>query len=58
MFLAHDKSLRHSQLISDVFQDENDVAEQLVGFLQQFLSVFSELQGKNLYLTGESVSPR
>lgn len=35
-------------------RDEEDVAEQLVGFLQQFLGVFSELQGKNLYLTGES----
>ena len=37
-------------------QNENDVAEQLVGFMQQFLEIFSELKGKNLYLTGESVS--
>ncbi|KAF8729774.1 hypothetical protein AX14_006055 [Amanita brunnescens Koide BX004] len=35
-------------------QDEEDVASQLVGFLQQFLEVFSELKGKNFYLTGES----
>ena len=26
-----------------------------MGFLQQFLDVFSELQGKKLYLSGESV---
>jgi hypothetical protein len=40
------------------WQDENDVAEQLVGFFQQFLEIFTELKGKKLYLTGESVSPR
>ncbi|KAG6370259.1 Alpha/Beta hydrolase protein [Boletus reticuloceps] len=28
--------------------------DQLVGFLQQFLDVFSELKGKKLWLTGES----
>ena len=39
------------------WQNEIDVAEQIVGFLQQFLEVFSELKGKNFYLTGESVSP-
>jgi len=38
------------------WQDENDVARQLVGFLQQFLEIFSELKGKKFYLTGESVS--
>ena len=38
------------------WQDENDVAAQLVGFLQQFLEVFRELKGKKFYLTGESVS--
>lgn len=27
-----------------------------MGFLEQFLNVFSELKGKNLYLSGESVS--
>lgn len=36
-------------------QNEEDVAAQLVGFMQQFLEVFSELKGKKLYLTGESV---
>ncbi|KAF8485110.1 alpha/beta-hydrolase [Russula ochroleuca] len=35
-------------------KDENDIAQQLVGFLQQFLEIFKELKGKNLYLTGES----
>jgi carboxypeptidase D len=35
-------------------KNENDVAAQLVGFLQQFLEIFSELKGKNFYLTGES----
>ncbi|KAJ7755173.1 alpha/beta-hydrolase [Mycena metata] len=34
--------------------DENGVAEQVVGFFQQFLEVFAELQGKKLYLSGES----
>ena len=43
-----------SQGIPDA-KDENDVAEQLVGFFQQFLSIFSELENKNFYLTGESV---
>ncbi|KAF8638468.1 hypothetical protein AX17_002179 [Amanita inopinata Kibby_2008] len=35
-------------------RNEDDLSEQLVGFLQQFLEVFSELKGKNFYLTGES----
>lgn len=34
--------------------DEDDLAAQLVGFLQQFLEVFSELKNKRFYLTGES----
>ncbi|KAG2053778.1 alpha/beta-hydrolase [Suillus hirtellus] len=42
-----------SQGIPDA-QNEDDVATQLVGFLQQFLEVFSDLKGKKLYLTGES----
>ncbi|KAG2090018.1 Alpha/Beta hydrolase protein [Suillus discolor] len=42
-----------SQGIPDA-QNEDDVATQVVGFLQQFLEVFSELKGKKLYLTGES----
>ena len=37
-------------------RNEDDLAAQLVGFMQQFLDVFSELKGKKLYLTGESVS--
>jgi hypothetical protein len=37
-------------------QNEDDLSAQLVGFMQQFLEVFSELKGKKLYLTGESVS--
>ncbi|KAG2134925.1 Alpha/Beta hydrolase protein [Suillus bovinus] len=35
-------------------QNEDDVSAQLVGFMQQFLEVFSELKGKKLYLSGES----
>uniref|UniRef100_A0A0W0FQN8 Carboxypeptidase n=1 Tax=Moniliophthora roreri TaxID=221103 RepID=A0A0W0FQN8_MONRR len=34
--------------------NEDDLAEQLVGFFNQFLEVFSELKGKKLYLSGES----
>lgn len=41
-----------------LWQNENDVAEQLVGFLRQFLEIFRELKGKKFYLTGESVSLR
>lgn len=37
-------------------KDEEELVEQLVGFMQQFLDVFRELRGKKLYLTGESVS--
>ncbi|KAG6877822.1 hypothetical protein C0993_003606 [Termitomyces sp. T159_Od127] len=35
-------------------KDEDDLAAQLVGFLQQFLDVFSELKNKKFYLSGES----
>ncbi|KXN88358.1 Carboxypeptidase cpdS [Leucoagaricus sp. SymC.cos] len=35
-------------------RNEDDLAEQLVGFLQQFLEVFSEMKGKKFYLSGES----
>jgi len=38
-------------------KNEEELAAQLVGFMQQFLKVFKELEGKNLYLTGESVCP-
>lgn len=39
-------------------QNEDDLAAQFVGFLQQFLKVFPELKGKKTYLTGESVGCR
>ncbi|KAG6846794.1 hypothetical protein H0H93_011834, partial [Arthromyces matolae] len=35
-------------------QNEDDLAAQVVGFLQQFLEVFSELKNKKLYVSGES----
>lgn len=35
-------------------QNEDDVAVQVIGFMQQFLEVFSELKGKKLYVSGES----
>ena len=38
------------------WQNEDDVAAQLVGFLQQFLEIFRELKGKKFYVAGESVS--
>ncbi|KAG6857722.1 hypothetical protein H0H87_004138 [Tephrocybe sp. NHM501043] len=34
--------------------NDDELAAQLTGFLGQFLEVFSELKGNNLYLTGES----
>jgi carboxypeptidase D len=37
-------------------QNEDDLAAQFVGFLQQFLEIFPELKGKMTYLAGESVS--
>ena len=37
-------------------QNENDIAAQIVGFMQQFLEVFAELKGKKFYVSGESVS--
>ena len=39
-------------------KNEDELAEQLVGFFQQFFEVFSELKGKHFYLTGESVGRR
>jgi carboxypeptidase D len=45
---------RFSQGILDA-QNEDDVAAQLIGFVQQFLEVFLELKAKKLYLTGERV---
>lgn len=43
--------------ISGRWQNEIDIAEQIVGFLQQFLEIFWELKGKKFYLAGESVCP-
>ncbi|KAF9564818.1 alpha/beta-hydrolase [Agrocybe pediades] len=34
--------------------NDDELAAQLMGFLEQFLDVFSELKGNNLWLTGES----
>lgn len=34
--------------------NERELATEFAGFLQQFLEVFSELKGKNLYASGES----
>ncbi|GLB37384.1 putative peptidase S10 family protein [Lyophyllum shimeji] len=34
--------------------NDDELAAQLTGFLEQFLEVFSELKGNNFYLTGES----
>lgn len=34
--------------------NDDELAEQLTGFFEQFLEVFSELKGKNFYLSGES----
>ncbi|KAH9856035.1 alpha/beta-hydrolase [Lenzites betulinus] len=34
--------------------NEDQVAAEVVGFMQQFLEVFKELGGKKLYMTGES----
>lgn len=45
----------YSTIVSN-HQNEDDLAVQLVGFLQQFLEIFSELKGKKFYITGESVS--
>ncbi|KAI0771695.1 alpha/beta-hydrolase [Trametes elegans] len=42
-----------SQGTPDV-KNEDQVAAEVVGFIQQFLEVFKELQGKKLYVTGES----
>ncbi|KAI0251528.1 Alpha/Beta hydrolase protein [Lactifluus subvellereus] len=34
--------------------NETELAAQFVGFMHQFLNIFTELSGKNFYLTGES----
>ncbi|KAI5118653.1 hypothetical protein M0805_002573 [Coniferiporia weirii] len=35
-------------------ENDDQLAEQVMGFLEQFLEVFSELKGKDFYLSGES----
>ncbi|KAF7301018.1 Carboxypeptidase [Mycena indigotica] len=35
-------------------RNEDDLAAQLVGFMGQFLEIFSELKGKKLWISGES----
>ena len=35
--------------------NDDELAAQVAGFLEQFLEVFSELKGKNFFLSGESV---
>ncbi|TFY65947.1 hypothetical protein EVG20_g5147 [Dentipellis fragilis] len=35
--------------------NDDELAAQVVGFLQQFLEVFSELKGSNFWLSGESI---
>ena len=36
-------------------ENDDELAAQLVGFLNQFLDIFKELKGKNFFLSGESV---
>ena len=36
--------------------NDDELAAQVVGFLEQFLEVFTELKGSNFYVSGESVS--
>ncbi|KAJ7072612.1 alpha/beta-hydrolase [Mycena amicta] len=36
--------------------NDDQLAQELVGFFEQFLEVFSELKGNNLWLSGESVN--
>ncbi|THH07732.1 hypothetical protein EW145_g3187 [Phellinidium pouzarii] len=35
-------------------ENDDQLAEQVMGFLEQFLEVFSELKGKDFYVSGES----
>ena len=36
--------------------NDDELAAQVAGFLEQFLDIFSELKGSNFWVTGESVS--
>lgn len=53
IFVEQPVGTGYSQGVPNI-TNENDLAAQLVGFFQQFLDIFSELKGKNFYLTGES----
>ncbi|KAH9949179.1 Alpha/Beta hydrolase protein [Amylocystis lapponica] len=53
LFVEQPVGTGYSQGVPNI-TDEHDLSVQLVGFLQQFLEVFSELKGKTFYLTGES----
>lgn len=53
LYIEHPVGTGFSQGTPNI-KDENDLAAQFVGFLQQFLKVFPELEGKKTYLTGES----
>ena len=44
-----------SQGVPNITNDD-ELAAQVAGFLEQFLEVFSELKGSNFYVSGESVS--
>ena len=46
-----------SQGVPSITNDD-ELADQVAGFLQQFLEVFTELKGANFFVTGESVCPR
>ncbi|KAI0773581.1 Alpha/Beta hydrolase protein [Fomes fomentarius] len=35
-------------------KDEEDIAEQIVGFLRQFVDIFSELKSKKLYISAQA----
>jgi len=43
-----------SQGEPDISNDD-ELASEVVGFLDQFLQVFDELKGSNFFITGESV---
>ena len=54
LYIEHPLGTGYSQGTPNI-KNEDDLAAQFVGFLQQFLEVFPELKGKKTYLSGESV---
>lgn len=54
LYIEHPVGTGYSQGTPNI-GNEDDLAAQFVGFLQQFLQVFPELKGKKTYLSGESV---